>query len=159
MKEPRVFIAGPMTGIPHFNQNAFNMAAAFLRLRGWLVHNPVEADVAIYGNKLFASNGAGSIDQAVEAFQYDYQKSLMDGLQVLGRDCTAIYLLDGWLNSKGAWAEYTVARALRLHVIQEGWYHAAWDDPPLPGPEVNKVKDGSIGYATGHGPGDPPRPA
>ena len=38
----RVYIAGPMTGLPDFNYPAFNAAAAKLRALGLEVLNPAE---------------------------------------------------------------------------------------------------------------------
>lgn len=39
---PRIYIAGPMTGLPEWNFPAFHAAAARLRARGWEVVNPAE---------------------------------------------------------------------------------------------------------------------
>lgn len=39
---PRVYIAGPMTGLPDFNYPLFHMAAARWRAAGWVVCNPAE---------------------------------------------------------------------------------------------------------------------
>jgi hypothetical protein len=39
----RIYIAGPMTGLPDFNYPAFNAAAAAWREAGWTVINPAEA--------------------------------------------------------------------------------------------------------------------
>ena len=127
--KPRIFIAGPMSGYPHFNRAGFDEAAEFLRGRGWLVHSPVEADVAMYGDKLFSSNGKGDIGQAVEQFGFAYRDALAHGLSVLCKDCDAIYLLEGWINSKGAYAEYTTARALDLKIVVQGFYSSNFDDP------------------------------
>lgn len=38
----RVYIAGPMTGLPDFNFPAFHAAAAAWRAAGWEVFNPAE---------------------------------------------------------------------------------------------------------------------
>ena len=38
----RVYIAGPMTGLPAFNYPAFHAAAATLRQAGYVVENPAE---------------------------------------------------------------------------------------------------------------------
>lgn len=42
MKERRIYISGPMTGLPDFNFPAFHDAAARLRERGHEVANPAE---------------------------------------------------------------------------------------------------------------------
>lgn len=38
----RIYIAGPMSGLPEFNYPAFNRAAAVLRAQGHHVENPAE---------------------------------------------------------------------------------------------------------------------
>lgn len=39
---PRIYIAGPMTGLPECNYPAFHAAAAAWRAKGWDVENPAE---------------------------------------------------------------------------------------------------------------------
>lgn len=41
-RKNRIYIAGPMTGLPGLNFDAFNAKAAELRARGWHVENPAE---------------------------------------------------------------------------------------------------------------------
>jgi hypothetical protein len=91
----RVYVAGPMTGLPDFNYPAFHAAAAQLRAQGLHVENPAE-----HGN----TEGADWEDYV----RYD-----------LGRlaTCSAIYLLPGWENSKGAQLEVHVARTLEMFVM------------------------------------------
>lgn len=38
----RLYLAGPMTGLPDFNYPAFHAAAAAWRAAGWTVANPAE---------------------------------------------------------------------------------------------------------------------
>lgn len=42
----KVYVSGPMTGIPEFNKTAFAEAAAFLRAEGYEVVSPHELDDA-----------------------------------------------------------------------------------------------------------------
>ena len=39
---PRIYLAGPMTGLPEFNYPAFHAEAARLRQLGYHVENPAE---------------------------------------------------------------------------------------------------------------------
>lgn len=98
-REGRIYVAGPMTGIPDFNFPAFNSAAAELRGQGLQVVNPAEHGI-IEGAKW------------ADYLHYD-----------LGRlaTCSAVYLLPGWSNSKGARLEVYVAQALGMRIeLAEG---------------------------------------
>lgn len=91
----RVYVAGPMTGLPDLNFPAFHAAAAELRAQGLHVENPAE-----HGETEGAEWG--------DYLRYD-----------LGRlaTCSAIYLLPGWEKSKGAQLEAHVARTLDMTVM------------------------------------------
>lgn len=101
----RIYIAGPMTGLPDNNYPAFHEAAARLRHRAWHVENPAE-------------NPAPHVDAACNWAAY-----MRMGVSQL-MTCHAIYLLPGWQKSKGACLEHLVAQQLGL-VIYE---HATQED-------------------------------
>ena len=101
----RIYVAGPMTGLPDNNYPAFHDAAARLRRRAWHVENPAE-------------NPKPHTDAACEWTAY-----MRMGMSQL-MTCHAIYLLPGWQKSKGAKLEHLVAQKLGL-VIYE---HAIQDD-------------------------------
>lgn len=92
----KVYIAGPMTGIPDFNYPAFHKRAAELRASGYEVINPAEN-----------FNG----DQALP-----YEEYIRQGIRQVS-DCDAICLLPGWEKSSGVQIELAVARALKLEVF------------------------------------------
>lgn len=94
-RRSRIYVAGPMTGLPDFNYPAFNAAALELRTQGWHVENPADH---------------GVIDGAEWA---DY---LAYDLTRLGT-CGAIYLLPDWELSKGAVLEHHIAQVLGLEVM------------------------------------------
>lgn len=100
----RIYIAGPMTGLPDNNYPAFHEAAARLRKRCWHVENPAESP-------------APHVDAACNWTAY-----MRMGFSQL-MTCHAIYLLPGWQQSKGASLECLVAQKLGLviyeHVKQE----------------------------------------
>lgn len=106
----RVYIAGPMSGIPGFNRPAFEEAAKQYRVDGYVVTSPVELDD----------------DSGFDASAYPDGEGLPDGTyrEFLLRDLTAIIennieafiLLDGWEESKGAALEVTIARHLGIPV-------------------------------------------
>ncbi|WP_373874125.1 DUF4406 domain-containing protein [Pseudomonas tohonis] len=90
----RIYLAGPMTGLPEFNFPAFNAEAARLRAAGDAVTNPAEHGI-------------------IEGYEWaDYMK--LD-IQMLAACCT-IHLLPGWSQSRGANIEYRLAKDLGLHI-------------------------------------------
>lgn len=91
----RIYIAGPMTGLPDFNFPAFNAKAAELRAQSWHVENPADHGVV---------KGAAWEDYLA----YDLTR--------LGT-CGAIYLLPGWDLSKGAVLEHHIAQVLGMEVL------------------------------------------
>jgi hypothetical protein len=94
-RERRIYIAGPMTGLPEFNFPAFNAAAARLRTDGWHVENPAE-------------HGHIAGAEWSDYLRWDLSRVVT---------VAAVYLLPGWPQSKGATLEVTVARALGLAII------------------------------------------
>jgi len=91
----KVYIAGPMTGLPHFNRPAFQQAAINLSFEKHVPLNPAILP-----------------DGLTEA---DYTAI---GLTMLQR-AEAIYLLTGWQFSAGARAEHALALKLGLEVIEQ----------------------------------------
>lgn len=91
----KVYIAGPMTGLPQFNRPAFLQAAINLSFEKHVPLNPAILP-----------------DGLTEA---DY---MAVGLTMLQR-ADAIYLLTGWQNSAGARAEHALALKLGLEVIEQ----------------------------------------
>lgn len=89
----RVYIAGPMTGLPEFNFPAFHAAAARLRAHGLEVENPAENPAPPCGT-----------------WQGWMRKSIAQLIT-----CDAVVLLPNWHdNSDGARTEYMLAVNLRM---------------------------------------------
>lgn len=93
----RVYIAGPMTGYEDWNFSAFNKAADDLKNLGLEVINPVDI------------NGTNT----------DWLQCMKNDIRAL-IDCDAIYMLEGWEKSKGAYLEHTIATTLGLIRIYDG---------------------------------------
>jgi hypothetical protein len=91
----RLYVAGPMTGLPDFNFPAFHAAAAKLRALGFDVENPAE------NTEPPCKSWLGYMRKAV------VQVSKVDGL----------ILLPGWEQSKGARVEFNLAVGLGLSVM------------------------------------------
>ncbi len=90
----KIYISGPMTGLPDLNFPAFYAAAAELRAVGLDVVNPAEICP-------------------------DHAMAWADCMRadiVALMDCDAIVLLDGWVDSKGARLERHIAVQLGMAV-------------------------------------------
>lgn len=90
----RVYIAGPMTGLPEFNFPAFHAAAVQLRARGFEVENPAENPTPECGSWLAYMRMA-----VVQVSKVD-----------------TLVLLPGWERSRGARVEFNLAVGLGLSV-------------------------------------------
>lgn len=89
----KIYIAGPMTGLPESNYPAFNAAASQLRALGHEVQNPAENPKR--------DSWAGYMRLGVA--------------QLVQCDC--IVLLPGWSESKGALIERQLAQMLDMEVF------------------------------------------
>ncbi len=96
----RIYLFGPMSGIPEFNFPAFNEAAKILRGLGHQVINPAELD------------------------DPDHQPGSMPWAWYLARDlremltCDTLVALPGWRRSKGARLEHHVGAELGKDIYE-----------------------------------------
>ncbi|MEN2672595.1 DUF4406 domain-containing protein [Herbaspirillum huttiense] len=90
----RIYIAGPMSGLPELNFPAFHAAAAELRAQGYDVVNPAEIN---------ADPTAGW----VACMRLDIAQLVT---------CDQIMMLPGWENSRGATLELHIAQMLEMPV-------------------------------------------
>jgi hypothetical protein len=86
----RVYLAGPMSGLPDMNYPAFNAEAARLRALGYQVENPAE--------------------NPVQPSWEDYMKQAI--AQML--TCDLVALLPNWHESRGAMLEHHIASNLSI---------------------------------------------
>lgn len=114
----KIYVAGPMRGIPFFNFPAFNAATAKLREEGHHVFNPVEKDNDRHGTDISLGNETGCETLAAEQYGFNLREALYEDLKFICLEAEAIALLPGWENSKGAQAERATAIALSLEIIQ-----------------------------------------
>ena len=91
----KIYICGPMTGLPEHNYPAFHAAAKTLRAQGHTVVNPAE------------------LDHGDEKCWEDYLRRDIKGMM----DCDTIAVLPGSDNSKGATFERMIAATLKFDVI------------------------------------------
>lgn len=107
----RIYIAGPMSGLPFFNFPAFDAAEKRWRDWGWQVASPAQHD-----RKQGLREGqfpTGDVN-ALLAISPNFLREAM-GWDLAEVMCSqAIALLPGWCMSKGAVAEAALARVLGL---------------------------------------------
>jgi hypothetical protein len=88
----RLYLSGPMSGLPDLNFPVFHAAAAALRADGWTVINPAE---------ITTDHGARWED----CLRLDIAQLVT---------CEAIALLPGWEKSEGATLEAHIAAKLKM---------------------------------------------
>ena len=97
----RIYIAGPMTGLPDYNRLAFHQAARRLAHCG---HEPVNpATIPLRDD-------------------WGYGDYLRAALQMLLEAAEGVALLPGWYESKGARLEHLVAGTLDMKPMPLEWW-------------------------------------
>lgn len=114
----KIYLAGPMRGIPEFNFPAFHAAAKALREQGHEVFNPAEEDNKHHGTDVSAGNVDGCEQQAACQHGLTIRDALGRDMRYICGEAEAIALLPGWEGSSGANAEHATAKALGLKVIK-----------------------------------------
>lgn len=143
----RVYVCGPMSGVPAFNVPAFDTTAQKLRDMGHSVVSPAELDGPETRAVLLAS-ATGSHDDLPPGETWGFY--LARDVQLLADDgIEAVVCLPGWEQSRGARLETFVASALlgmevytltnRGHLVTvsttalvRAWTGNMWDDIVLP---------------------------
>lgn len=95
----RLYLAGPMTGLPDFNRPAFHAAAAALRAAGYEVVNPAELDES---EPITDPDGPGA-----------WERYMRRDIPHLCK-CDAVALAEGWASSKGAMLEAQIGEGLQM---------------------------------------------
>ena len=92
----RIYISGPMTGLPEKNFPAFNAEANRLRALGFDVVNPVDVT-----------------PNEAELTWHECMRSDLAALLT----CDTLALLDGWQQSSGAHLEMHVAHRVGMEIV------------------------------------------
>lgn len=116
----KIYLAGPMRGLPNFNFPAFDHAAKALREIGHEVFSPADHDREINGERI-ADNPTGNEALAVKKDGFDLRKALAADTQFICLEAEVIAMLPGWEKSLGAIAEHALAKALGKEKIMI-WY-------------------------------------
>ena len=112
----KVYIAGPMRGIPCYNFGAFLEAENLIASQGHEVVNPATLDLQ------------EGIDPSTFPDDFDWN-TIPEGTtsrEIIERDllailqgCEGIYMLAGWEKSKGAAVEHALAEFLGMKIVYE----------------------------------------
>ncbi len=114
----KVYLAGPMTGIPHFNFPLFHRVTAKLRADGHEVFNPAERDILRHkGVDISADNPTGSPEVAAKNHNFSLRDALAEDTNYICKEATAICMLPGWEASPGARAEHALSVALKHKIM------------------------------------------
>jgi len=93
----KIYVAGPMTGLPDLNYSAFAAETARLRALGHEVVSPAEINAGL---------------------EHEGWAACMRRDVALMATCDAVQLLPGWTKSRGATIEVNLARELDIQVMQ-----------------------------------------
>jgi hypothetical protein len=97
----KLYLSGPMSGLPNLNREAFNNAAKVLRKKGYKVVNPPELD---------RNNPQRSW---VGCLRRDIVELL---------ECESVATLPRWKKSRGATLEVYIAKALKYQIHPVRYY-------------------------------------
>jgi hypothetical protein len=117
----KVYIAGPMTGLPRFNIPAFERAAKRLRAAGYEVISPVELDSEAIRSEALASKD-GAMPASGKIGGETWGEILARDVRVIADTVDAIVVLPGWNKSRGARLEVFVALLCRKGVYMDAAY-------------------------------------
>jgi hypothetical protein len=111
MPGKKIYVAGPMTGIPGYNFDSFDRNAQFLADGGWDPISPADLD-----------RQAGHNPNDPEWFERlftaeDYHAAMVRDYRAL-TECSAIAFIPGWEKSKGAALERAFANRLKLDMYR-----------------------------------------
>lgn len=105
----RLYIAGPMTGLPQFNYPAFFEAEEQLKKLGHVPLNPARNDGETLAE---AVQEAGTIDKPAHSWEWYLRRDIPHAVSADG-----IVVLPGWQKSRGANLEMHIATALGMPVF------------------------------------------
>ena len=102
----KIYVAGPMTGLPNNGYDAFDRKTAQLNEAGWLVVSPADMDreAGLSPNREFT--------------RADYMQAARRDLAII-KTCDALYMLDGYEQSPGGCWEWAYAKELGLTIYYE----------------------------------------
>lgn len=112
----KIYISGPMRGIPQFNFPAFDAARDALKAAGHDVFSPADKDREQFGDN--ASQIENSADGDFKGIAHLATKSeiIKPDIMYILDHAEGIATLPGWENSSGANAEVALGKFLQLKI-------------------------------------------
>lgn len=110
-----IYLAGPMQDYAEFNFPAFAKYTAVLRAEGHVVFSPAEKDLERHGPDITKSDTGNLTHIANTGFSL--RQALEDDTTYICRHADTIAMMPGWEYSKGANAEWALAKALGHKII------------------------------------------
>ena len=112
----KIYLAGPMAGIPYLNYRTFDEVRDELTAGGHEVVSPadLDRDAGFDALELPETTNWNKPEEFVTDMRMVAMRCLIAVLE-----CDAIYLMRGWEKSKGATAELGVARWMGLEVLYQ----------------------------------------
>ncbi len=104
----RIYLAGPMTGMPDWNFPAFRAAEADLERQGHVVVSPVNIDAAVWG-----FTGGEHLHPVMT------RRATLHVCYAALDTCEAIYMLKGWEKNSGSISELAHAQATNMILMYE----------------------------------------
>lgn len=108
----KLYLAGPMRGIPEFNFPAFFRYQTVLEANDHEVFNPAHHDMQIG----FNPKGM-TVEESLDEIGFDLRTAYTRDLLWICGTAEGVALMPGWEESAGANAEASVANALGLDLI------------------------------------------
>lgn len=124
----RLYVAGPMSGIPHFNIPLFDRVTADLRRMGHTVTNPAEEDPPPVREAALASKYGSPADLLPTGFTHG--DLLARDVKLIADGVDGVVLLPGWEDSNGARLEAFTALLYNKILFTIMYYEGA--KPPVP---------------------------
>lgn len=120
---PRVYVSGPMTGLPYFNFPAFDAVTELLNAADCVVFSPADndrrrlAEVGIDDVTQVHGFAEGNVQWYNAAVDIRTEELFRDDFNFIVNEATHLVLLPGWEASTGARYELVVAEALAVAIV------------------------------------------
>ena len=112
----KIYLSGPMRGVPYFNFPQFIRVARDLRSMGHEVFCPAESDLEAYGPEV-CNSPTGNLED-IKHITFSLREALLRDCEYICKTADAVAMLPGWENSKGATAERALAIALGHQIME-----------------------------------------